>query len=78
MVYRGSREVAYLDYWGELVGLLGEAFDKDPNLEYCDISGYGFWGEWHHYAEYAQGGPQSNYQPGTREQVEAIVDLCDP
>jgi hypothetical protein len=39
----------YLKWWRELLHLLGERFDSDPNLEFADISGYGFWGEWHHY-----------------------------
>ena len=64
----------YLDYWAELNFMLGAEFDKHPLLEYVDVSGYGFWGEGHHFASYALGGPNKNYQPGTPEQVEAIND----
>ncbi len=64
----------YLDYWGEFVNLLGEAFDDHPLLEYADVSGYGFWGEFHHYAQYAPGASTTNYQPGTPERVEHIIE----
>ena len=63
----------YLNWWGEFVALLGEEFDAHPLLEYVDISGYGFWGEMHHYARYTADGPVINYQPGTPEQVSAII-----
>jgi len=64
----------YLNYWGELVAMLGEEFDNHPLLEYADISGYGFWGEMHHFAQYKPNELQKNYQPGIPEQVEAIID----
>jgi hypothetical protein len=64
----------YLKYWGELNDMLGAAYDNHPLLEYVDISGFGFWGEMHHYAQFAPNAPQINYQPGTPEQVEAIID----
>ena len=38
----------YLKYWGEMLMLLGERFDRDPALEYGDMSGFGLWGEGHH------------------------------
>jgi hypothetical protein len=41
----------YLGYWSEMLHLLGARFDGDPHLEFGDISGYGKWGEWHHYPE---------------------------
>ncbi len=41
----------YLKYWNEMLQLLGEKFDGDPDLEYGDISGYGYWGEGHHGGE---------------------------
>jgi hypothetical protein len=62
---------AYLDYWGEFCMLLGEAFDDHPNMEYVDVSGYGFWGEFHHYVRYTPDGPQTNYFP---DKVDAVVD----
>jgi len=46
----------YLKYWAELLHLLGGAFDEHPRLEFADISGYGLWGEWHHYAMYGNDG----------------------
>jgi len=64
----------YLNWWGEFVSLLGAKFDNHPLLEYADVSGYGFWGEMHHYARYTPDGPVTNYQPGTPERVEAIVE----
>ena len=64
----------YLNYWKELVDLLGAEFDGHPRLEYADISGYGFWGEMHHYARYSAEGNVTNYQPGTPAEVEAIVE----
>jgi len=64
----------YLNWWGELVSLLGEEYDNHSLLEYADISGYGFWGEMHHFARYTPDGPVINYQPGTPERVEAIVE----
>lgn len=39
----------YLNAWSEMIHLLGEKYDKDPNLEWADISGYGKWGEFHHW-----------------------------
>ncbi len=41
----------YLDAWRELLFLLAEKFDHIPMLEFADISGYGYWGEWHHRKE---------------------------
>ena len=64
----------YLNWWGEFVALLGEEFDNHPLLEYVDISGYGFLGEMHHFARYKPNGPVINYQPGSPERVEAIVE----
>ena len=64
----------YLNWWGEFVAILGTEFDKHPLLEYVDVSGYGFWGEMHHFARYTADGPVTNYQPGSPDQVEAIVE----
>ena len=41
----------YLRAWQELLHLLAERFDQHPLLEFVDISGYGKWGEWHHWPE---------------------------
>ena len=35
----------FLQYWNELNCLLGERFDKDPRLEFADVSGYAFGGK---------------------------------
>ena len=64
----------YLDSWGEFVALLGREFDQHPQLEYVDVSGYGFWGEMHHIARYAPDGPRHDYIPGSRERAEVIMD----
>ncbi len=64
----------YLKWWGESLSLLGEKFDDHPLLDYVDLSGYGFWGEMHHFARYSSDGPVINYQPGTPERIEVIVD----
>lgn len=64
----------YLKWWGESLFLLGEKFDSHPLLDYVDLSGYGFWGEMHHFARYTSNGPVINYQPGSPERIEVIVD----
>lgn len=54
----------YLDCWQELLGMLGDTFDSHPLLEFVDVSGFGFWGELHHWAHF--NGPDSafeNYEP---------------
>lgn len=61
----------YLNYWDELNMLLGEKFDGHPLLEYVDVSGYGFWGEFHNIAMYEPGSAQSNYIPAN---VEFVVE----
>jgi len=63
----------YLNWWGECVSLLGAEFDKHSLLEYADISGYGFWGEMHHYARYTPEGRVTNYEP-PRERLEAVIE----
>ncbi len=61
---------AYLDHWQELVGLLGEAFDNHPLLEFVDVSGFGFWGEFHHWASHkGPGSPHENYEPENSAEV---------
>jgi hypothetical protein len=64
-----------LAYWDEMNYLLGEAFDKDPNLEYVDVSGYGLWGEFHHWLNLTtEGGPQQPHHPESSERTEVIID----
>ena len=47
--YYPAYTAEYFKWWGELTELLAERFDNDPMLEFVDISGYGIWGEGHHY-----------------------------
>lgn len=46
--YFPAYDDVFMDNWQEMLNLLGEKYDNDPNLEFGDISGYGLWGEWHH------------------------------
>lgn len=55
----------YLNYWNEMLMLLGERFDQSPSLEYGDMSGFGLWGEGHH---------GCNVSPGVWE----VLDLDPP
>ena len=64
----------YLKWWGELVELSGKQFDNHPLLEYTDISGYGFWGEMHHWAQYSPDGKRENYFPGSQEVLDKCLD----
>lgn len=45
----------YFRYWSEMCMLFAERFDSDPSLAYVDLSGYGFWGEGHHYGPQMKG-----------------------
>lgn len=61
---------AFLGYWDELNRLLGERFDKDPRLEFVDVSGYGFWGEAHHYSlQSPEQKEEINWAPENAEEV---------
>lgn len=44
-------DAVYLAHWRELLELLAQECDGHPNLEFVDISGFGKWGEWHHWPE---------------------------
>jgi len=61
----------YLDYWKELLQLLAAEFDHHPRLEYVDVSGYGFWGELHHWGNYD--GPDSPLQNYEAENADEII-----
>lgn len=37
----------FLAAFGELNRMLADLYDKDPDVEYMDLMGYGAWGEWH-------------------------------
>ena len=62
----------YVEAWRELMFLLAERFDGDPRLDFVDISGFGKWGEWHHW-------PQTDFEraevePFARRIAEAHLD----
>lgn len=60
----------YIRYWNEMTRLLGERFDDDPLLEFADVSGYGFWGEAHHYCQLtAEQKDEFNWCPDNVEEV---------
>jgi hypothetical protein len=63
----------YLDYWDELNYLLGEQFDDDPLLDFVDVSGYGLWGEAHHYMAIDAKSPHGAYPLQSPERTEYIV-----
>ncbi len=66
----------FLKYWDEMNHLLGEKYDKDPNLEFGDVSGYGFWGEAHHYClRTPEQEKEYNWEPDNVEEVtEALLN----
>ena len=65
----------YLGYWDELNFLLGEEFDDHPLLEFVDVSGYGNWGEFHHWMNLTtRGGPESNFHAAPPERLEEVID----
>jgi hypothetical protein len=59
----------YRRRWVELVGLLAERFDDHPLLEFVDVSGYGLWGEGHHYAIGRDQSEVHNHHPGNAEET---------
>jgi len=65
----------YLSYWDELNYLLGEEFDDHPLLEFVDVSGYGNWGEFHHWMNLTtRGGPETNFHPADPGRLETVID----
>jgi len=65
----------YLGYWRELLDLLGDKFDGDPLLEFVDISGYGIWGEGHHYGMHENDKVDSNrHAPNAEEVITRLVE----
>lgn len=63
----------YLKYWQEMLELLGQQFDADPCLEFADVSGFGLWGEGHHYFEY-NGEHKNHIIADSWQEYEQIVD----
>lgn len=64
----------YLDYWDELNYLLGEQFDNDPLLDFVDVSGYGLWGECHHYLALDDKEKHKGHLPQSPERTDYIVE----
>lgn len=65
---------AYLRRWRELMELFAERYDDHPLLEFVDVSGFGMWGEGHHYAAHTDDGPVINIQPpGSDEAVRRLL-----
>ena len=63
----------YLKYWQEMLMLLGEQFDSDPTFEYADVSGFGLWGEGHHYFDY-KGEHKNHLLAESWDRYEYVVD----
>lgn len=63
----------YLKYWQEMLMLLGEQFDSDPNFEFADVSGFGLWGEGHHYFNY-KGEHKNHLLADSWDRYEYVVD----
>lgn len=65
----------YLDRWAELIHLFADRYDDHPLLEFVDISGYGIWGEGHHYGFHEPGTSFRNHHPDNANQaVKRLID----
>lgn len=64
----------FLKYWEEMLLMLGEKYDADPNLEYADISGYGLWGEGHHGCQLQPDGALIDLELDSFERTEEIIE----
>ncbi len=65
----------YLKYWRELMELFAERYDAHPGLEYVDVSGFGIWGEGHHYGIHDESGQIFNrYPDGSEDAVATLLD----
>lgn len=63
-VYNGT----YLAEWERLLSLLAREVQDDPLLDFVDVSGYGKWGEWHHW-------PEVDYEsPGDADVGKRLID----
>lgn len=64
----------YLERWRELMELFADRYDDHPMLEFVDASGFGIWGEGHHYAAHSDDGPVENvYPPGSDDAVRRLI-----
>ena len=61
----------YLKWWRELLYMFSEKYDNHPYLEYVDISGYGIWGEGHHYGMHEEDCFNSNRHAPNAERIRA-------
>lgn len=64
----------YLRWWRELMALFAERYDDHPLLEFVDVSGFGIWGEGHHYGRHEGAETVENrYPPGADTAVERLI-----
>lgn len=63
----------YLQYWNEMLQMLGEKYDSDLSLAYGDVSGFGLWGEGHHGCHVKPEEPVVDLELDSRERTEEIV-----
>ncbi len=65
----------YLRWWRELMELFAERYDDHPLLEFVDVSGFGIWGEGHHYGKH-EGAEEivNRYPPGADDAVATLLD----
>lgn len=68
---------AFFTWWGELLQLLSQRFDNDLNLEFVDISGYGHWGEAHHFdtLDRPDGAPVCLVPENNEEVVDRLITM---
>lgn len=59
----------YMHWWDELIHLLADRFDGHPGLEFVDISGYGIWGEGHHYGRLVGAAEDKNNHADNAEAI---------
>lgn len=65
----------YFKWWEELMDMLADSYDDHPLLEFVDVSGYGIWGEGHHYLNKTADSPSLNNHPNNAE--EAVTRLIN-
>lgn len=64
----------YLKWWRELLYMLAQRYDRHPLLEYVDISGYGLWGEGHHYAVGpGENRPANHHAPAAERVISSLI-----
>ena len=63
----------YLKWWRELMSLFAEKYDSHPLLEFVDVSGFGIWGEGHHYGKHDADQIVNRYPDGSDEAVATLL-----